>query len=61
MKLRRNGEQPGADDSLVFTNFKSTEPFIAQADREYEKYRIENRKRFIAEIERRNAEGSYDV
>ena len=60
MQLKRNGKQVD-NDSLLFTQYKSSLPFIAQADANYKKQQEEYRKKLIEEINRRNAEGSYDV
>ncbi len=59
MELKKNGKL--VNDSLLFTNYKTTQPFIAQADADYKKQQEEYRKKLIEEINRRNAEGSYDV
>ena len=59
MELKKNGKL--VNDSLLFTDYKTTQPFIAQADAEYRKQQEEYRKKLIEEINRRNAEGSYDV
>ena len=59
MELKKNGKL--VNDSLLFTNYKTTQPFIAQADADYRKQQEEYRKKLIEEINRRNAEGSYDV
>lgn len=61
MELRRNGQTVNDSDSLIFTNYKTTDPFISVAESEYRKKQLENRKLLIEEIERRNIEGAYDV
>lgn len=59
MELKKNGKL--VNDSLLFTDFKTTQPFIAKADADYKKQQEEYRKKLIEEINRRNIEGSYDV
>lgn len=59
MELKKNGKL--VNDSLLFTEFKTTQPFIAQADADYKKQQEEYRKKLIEEINRRNIEGGYDV
>ena len=61
MELRVNGQTVNDYDSLLFTNYKTSDPFIPIAEAENRKRQAENRKRLIEELNRRNAEGSYDV
>jgi len=61
MELRINGKIVSDNNSLLLTQYKSTEPFIAQSDAIYRKNQEEYRKKLIEEINRRSAEGSYDV
>lgn len=61
MELRRNGKKINYNDSLLLTDYISSDPFVAIADQNYEKKRLEDRKKLIEELNRRNIEGSYDV
>ncbi len=48
-------------DSLLFTNIVSSDPFVSDADTEYNKKREEEQKKLLKEIERRTMEGAYNV
>lgn len=58
MELAVNNKR---SDSLLITNYKSSDPYIADADTEFQKKKAEDRKKLNEEIQRRTISGQYNV